>query len=101
MNLRTRRLVAIVCIVVLGVAAAMPATLGGAPTAHASTWVPAPRVSSPATGPASADVPPAVLVALPLLFGTLVSVPIPQDDAARLETAPLVSVRSPRAPPTA
>ena len=38
---------------------------------------------------------------VPLLFGTLVSVPIPQDDAARLETAPLVSVRSPRAPPTA
>jgi len=74
MNPRMRRLVAIVCIVVLGVAAAMPA---------------------------SADVRPAVLVALPLLFGTIISVPIPQDDAGPLETAPFVSVRSSRAPPAA
>jgi len=72
-NSRTRRLVAIACILVLGVAAVTP-----------STWSAA-----------------GVLVVLPLLFGTLVSIAIPTDDSSRLETAPVVSVRSPRAPPAA
>jgi hypothetical protein len=41
------------------------------------------------------------LVPLDPLFGVVVSIPVPQAPDVRLSPAPVLSVRSPRAPPLA
>ena len=72
--LKTRRLIAIVCIGVILVTGMMPA---------------------------SAALLDGVLVPLGPLFGTIVSAPVPEIRDARLVAAPFRSVRASRAPPLA
>ena len=72
--IRTRKVLALVCIVAMIAAAVTPAV------SHAFD---------------------AVLVPLAPLFGTVVSVPQPQEDDILPAAAPVLPVRSPRAPPLA
>ncbi len=70
--IKTRRLIAIVCIAVILVTGVMPA---GATLLRG------------------------VLVPIGPLFGTIISVPLPDADDAEIAAAPVLSVRSSRAPP--
>ena len=72
--LKTRRLIAIVCIGVILVTGMMPA---------------------------SAALLDGVLVPLGPLFGTIVSAPLPEIRDARLAASPFLAVRASRAPPLA
>ncbi|OLD21884.1 MAG: hypothetical protein AUJ01_01285 [Acidobacteria bacterium 13_1_40CM_3_65_5] len=73
MTKTTRRLLAVVCIAVLVVTAMLPAGLDLS----------------------------GVIVRLGPLFGTVRSVPIPEEQSVHFAAAPFRSVRSSRAPPTA
>lgn len=54
-----------------------------------------------AATPAASELPAIVLVPLDPLFSLVVSVPIPETESVRLVPVPVLSVRSPRAPPRA
>ena len=71
--MKTRRLLAVVCIAVLVVTAMLPAGLDLS----------------------------GVLVYLGPLFGTVISVPVPEPNLVSLASSPALSVRVSRAPPTA
>lgn len=51
--------------------------------------------------PTTSDLLAIVLVPLDPLFGIVVAAPVPEADAAPLAPAPVLSVRTPRAPPLA